>query len=103
MVFLKPKPLTIESRGKGGGGGFLVGSSLPNHDAKVGKERQKQKQKPKKKNKENPRQTTLERVRQSNNKNNNLYGAWHECTYDACPNALKFVQLYFINQQLTWT
>ena len=33
LVFLKPKPITLESWGRGGGG-FLVCSSLPNHDAK---------------------------------------------------------------------
>ena len=33
LVFLKPKPVTLESWGRGGGG-FLVGSSLPNLDAK---------------------------------------------------------------------
>ena len=33
LVFLKSKPITLESRGRGGGG-FLVGSSFPNHDAK---------------------------------------------------------------------
>ena len=38
MVFLKPKPLTIKGWGRGGGG-FLVGPSLPNHDVK-GLERQ---------------------------------------------------------------
>ena len=38
---LKPKPITIEGRGRGGGG-FLIGSSLPNHDAKGRKENQGQ-------------------------------------------------------------
>ena len=30
-----------------------------------------------------------------------MYDACDECTYDASSNALKFVQFYFINQQLT--
>ena len=68
---------------------------------RVGKERQKQK--PKKENKENPRHIALERVRENNIENNNLYDAWHEWTNDACSNALKTIQFYFINQQLTWT
>ena len=33
--------------------------------------------------------------------NNNLYDTCNECTYDTCYNALKFVQFYFINHQLT--
>ena len=32
MVFLSSKPITLEHRGRGGGG--FLGSSLPNHDAK---------------------------------------------------------------------
>ena len=68
---------------------------------RVGKKRQKKK---KKKKKENQRQTALEWVKaQKSQKNNNLYDACKECTYDACSNALKFVQFYFINHPLTWT
>ena len=33
LVFLKPKPITLKGWGRGRGG-FLVGPSLPNHDAK---------------------------------------------------------------------
>ena len=33
--------------------------------------------------------------------NNDLYDAWDECIYDACSNALKFVQFHIINQKLT--
>ena len=32
---------------------------------------------------------------------NSLYDACNECTYDACSNALKFVQFHIINQKLT--
>ena len=39
LVFLKPKPITLESRGTGGGG-FLC-PSLSNHDAKGWKEKTK--------------------------------------------------------------
>ena len=54
--------------------------------------------------KETQRTTELESVRaQKISKNNNLYDACNECTYDACSNALKFVQIYFRNHQLTWT
>ena len=54
--------------------------------------------------KQNQGQTTLDKVRERENiENNNLYDAWHEWTNDACSNALKTVQFYFINLQLTWT
>jgi len=90
LVFLKPKPLTIEGWGRGGGG-FLVGSSLPNYYTK-GLERQdivKTKER-----KQNQGQIALDEVREKQNiENNNLY--------DACSNALKTVQFYFMNQQLT--
>ena len=33
LIFRGKKPITVEKRGKGGGG-FLMGSRLPNHDAK---------------------------------------------------------------------
>ena len=60
MVFLKPKPITLESWGKGGGG-FLVCSSLPNHDAKGWKGKTKTETKERKQ--WNQGQTALERVR----------------------------------------
>ena len=54
--------------------------------------------------KQNQGQTALDKVRERENiENNNLYDAWHEWTNDACSNALKIVQFYFINLQLTWT
>ena len=69
---------------------------------RVGKERPKQK--PQKENKENQGQTALDRVREKTTiENIILYDAWTEWTNDACSNALKTVQLYFRNQQLTWT
>ena len=90
MAFPKLKPITLKVR-KGWGRGFLR-SSLPNHDAKNLEEKENK----------NQGQTTLERVRaQKLSTNNNLYDARNECTYDACSNALKFVQFYIIYHQLT--
>ena len=72
MVFLKPKPLTIKGWGRGGGG-FLVGPSLPNHDAK-GLERQDTSET--KERKQNQGQIALDKVREKQNiENNNLYDA----------------------------
>ena len=59
MIFLKPKPITLESRGKEGGG-FLC-PSLSNHDAKGWKEKTKIENTEKKQ--RNQGQTALERVR----------------------------------------
>ena len=54
--------------------------------------------------KQNQGQAALDKVRERENiENNNLYDAWHEWTNDACSNALKTIQFYFINLQLTWT
>ena len=100
MVFLKPKPLTIEGWGRSGGG-FLVGPSLPNHDVKGWKGKIKTKTKERK---QNQGQTVLDKVREKQNiKNNNLYDAWHEWTNDACSNALKTVQFYQIKHNWTKT
>ena len=55
----------------------------------------------KRKTKKTQGQTASNKVRAKNIKKNNLYDACNEFTYDACSNALKFVQLYFINKQLT--
>ena len=55
-MFLSSKPITFKDRGKGRGG-FLVGSSFPNHDAK------RLKQKENRNKKKTQGQTALERVR----------------------------------------
>ena len=39
--------------------------------------------------------TTIENI--------SLYDAWTEWTNDACSNALRTIQLYFKNKELTWT
>ena len=53
--------------------------------------------------KQNQGQIALDKVREKQNiENNNLYNVWHEWTNYACSNALKTIQFYFMNQQLTW-
>ena len=94
LVFQGPKLITLEIRNRWGGG-FLC-SSLPNHDAKSLEEKEN-----KKKN-NNQGKIVLERVKiQKLSTNNNLYDACNECTYDACFNALRFVQYHIIYHQLT--
>ena len=67
-------------------------SNLPNHDAKGWKGQTKKK--PKKENKENQGQTALYKVKEKTTIGNiTLYDAW--------TNALRIVQLYFKNQELT--
>ena len=80
-----------------------MGSSLPNHDAKVGKDRQKRDQRKKKQRKPKGKlhQTRLER--KTTIENITLYDAWIEWKNDACSNALRTVQLYFQNKEWTWT
>ena len=60
LVFLKSKPITLESWGRGGRG-FLVGSSFPNHDAKGWKGKTNTETKERKQRK--PKVDCLERVR----------------------------------------
>ena len=86
MVWFKLKSITQKSRG-GGGSGF-PSSSFLNHDSKSRKGKKKKK---------NQGQTALEGVRAQNlSTNNNLYDACNECTYDACSNAQKLVQFFFL-------
>ena len=60
MDFLKPKPITVKGRGRRGSE-FPIGSSLPNHDAKVGIGQTEKRQR--RENKENQGQTASSIVR----------------------------------------
>ena len=66
-----------------------------------GKERPKQK--PKKENKENHGRMHQKVQEKTTIENISLYDAWIELTNDACSNALRTIQLYFKNKELTWT
>ena len=68
---------------------------------KEGKERTKQK--PKKENKETKGRLHQKVREKTTIENISLYDAWTEWTNDACFNALRIVQLYFKNKELTWT
>ena len=76
MVFLTKKPLTIKRRSRRGGG-CPIGSSLPNHDAKVGIGQTEKRQR-RKKTKKTQGQTASDTIRTKKKKkieNNNLYNA----------------------------
>ena len=79
LIFQGKKPITLENKGRGGGG-FFMGSRLPNHDVKGWKEWKKKKKRNKNKNKKE--QKTKQKEQKTKKHKGRLHQTWLESKHN---------------------